>query len=81
MHNTRKVLLLIKLVDSCDQERLVSSWRQTKARLSTLDKTMHNASKVLLLIKLVDSCDQEKFGLLLETEKGLTTDWAVVKRV
>ena len=42
---------------------------------------MLDTSKVLLFIKSVDPLDQEKVGLLLETDGGLTTDWAVVKRV
>ena len=34
-----------------------------------------------MFIKSVDKEDREKVGLLLETDEGLTTDWAVVKRV
>ena len=40
-----------------------------------------DTSKVLLFIKSVDALDREKVGLLFETDGGLTTDWAVVKRV
>jgi hypothetical protein len=35
----------------------------------------------LLFVKSVDAKDREKIGLLLETDDGLTADWAVVKRV
>ena len=42
---------------------------------------MLDTSKVLLFIKSVDSRDREKVGLLLETDDGLMTGWAVVKRV
>ena len=41
---------------------------------------MLDTSKVLLFIKSVSKAlDREKVGLLLETDEGLTTDWAVVK--
>ena len=42
---------------------------------------MLNTNKVLLFLKFVDTLDREKVGLLLETNEGLMTDWAVVKRV
>jgi hypothetical protein len=29
----------------------------------------------------VDACDRERIGSLLETDDGLTADWAMVKRV
>jgi hypothetical protein len=52
------------------------------ARLSTLDRMVLDTSHVLLFVKSVDARDREKiFGLLLETDNGLTADWAVVKRV
>jgi hypothetical protein len=50
-------------------------------RLSALDRTVLDTSRVLLFVKPVDVRDREKIGLLLETNDGLTTDWAVVKRV
>ena len=51
------------------------------ARLSALDRTVLDTSRVLLFVKAVDALDREKVGLLLETDEGLTTDWAVVKGV
>ena len=50
-------------------------------QLSTLDRTVLNTSKVQLFVKSVDVLDGEKVGILLETDEGLTTDWATVKRV
>ena len=49
--------------------------------LSALDRIMLDTSKVLVFIKSVDEMDWEKVDLLLETDEGLTADWAVVKRV
>ena len=49
--------------------------------MSALDRTMLDTSKVLLFIKTVNLLDWERVGLLLETDEGLTTDWAVVKGV
>jgi hypothetical protein len=40
-----------------------------------------DTSRVLLFVKSVDARDREKIGLLLETDDGLTANWAVVKRV
>jgi hypothetical protein len=40
-----------------------------------------DTSRVLLFVKSVDVRDREKVGLLLETDEGLTANWAVVKRV
>ena len=48
------------------------------ARLLVLDRTVVDTSKVLF-IKSVDPLDREKVGLLLETDRRLTDDWAVVK--
>jgi hypothetical protein len=42
---------------------------------------MLGTSCVLLFVKSVDVRDREKVGLLLETDDGLTADWAVGKRV
>ena len=60
---------------------LLQEFERRFARLSALDRTVLDTSKVLLFIKAVDSRDREKVGLLLETDDGLTTDWAMVKRV
>ena len=49
--------------------------------LLALDQTVLDTSKVLLFINSVDALDQERVGLLLETDKGLTADLAMVKRV
>ena len=50
-------------------------------RLSELDRMMLDTNKVLLFIKVVDARDREKVGLLFETDDGLTTFWAIMKRV
>ena len=42
---------------------------------------MLETSKVLFFITLFDSRIRESVGLLLETNRGLTTDWATVKEV
>ena len=42
---------------------------------------MLDTSRVLLFVKSVHALDREKVGLLLETDEGLTADWAVVERV
>ena len=60
---------------------LLQEFEKRFARLSTLDRTVLETSRVLLFVKSVDALDKEKVGPLLETDKGLTTDWAVVKRV
>ena len=60
---------------------LLQEFEKRFARLSTLDRTVLETSRVLLFVKSVDALDREKVGLLLETDEGLTTDWAVVKRV
>jgi hypothetical protein len=60
---------------------LLQEFEERFARLSALDRTVLDTSRVLLFVKLVDARDREKIGLLLETDDGLTADWAVVKRV
>jgi hypothetical protein len=40
-----------------------------------------DTSRVLLFVKSVDVRDRETIGSLLETDNGLTADWAMVKRV
>jgi hypothetical protein len=59
---------------------LLREFEERFARLLALDRTVLDRSCVLLFVKLVDARDQEKIGLLLETDDGLTADWAVVKR-
>ena len=49
--------------------------------LSVLDRTMLDTSKVLIFIRTVDPLHWEKMGLLLETNEGLMTHWALVERV
>jgi hypothetical protein len=51
------------------------------ARLSALDRTVLDTSCVLLFVRSVDVRDRETIGSLLETDDGLTADWAMVKRV
>ena len=71
---------------------LLWEFEERFARLSVLDRTILDTSRVLLFVKSVDERvilfvksvderDQEQVGLLLETDDGLTADWAVVKRV
>ena len=60
---------------------LLREFEERFARLSTLDRTILDTSCVLLFVKSVDARDREQVGLLLETEDGLTADWAAVKRV
>ena len=59
---------------------LLRDFEERFARLSALEKTILDTNRVLLFIKAVDVRDRERVGLLLETDEGLTTDWAVVKR-
>jgi hypothetical protein len=72
-------------VESPGKERnasaLLQVFEERFARLSTLDRTVLDTSRVLLFVKSVDARDREKIGLLLETDDGLTADWAVVKSV
>ena len=42
---------------------------------------MLETSKVLFFVTSFDSSVRESVGLLLETNRGLTTDWATVKEV
>ena len=60
---------------------LLREFEERFVRLSALDRTILDTSCVLLFVKLVDARDREQVGLLLETDDGLTADWAVVKRV
>ena len=60
---------------------LLQEFETRFARLSALDQIVLDTSKVLLFTKSVDEEDREKVGLLFETDEGLTTDWAVIKRV
>ena len=60
---------------------LLQEFEQRFARLSALDRIVLDMSRVLLFVKSVHALDREKVALLLETDDGLTADWAVVKRV
>jgi hypothetical protein len=60
---------------------LLQEFEDRFARLSTLDRTVLDTSRVLLFVKSVDARDRERIGSLLETDDGLTADWAMVKRV
>jgi hypothetical protein len=60
---------------------LLWDFEERFARLSMLDRMVLDMSRVLLFVKSVDAKDREKIVLLLETDNGLTADWAVVKRV
>ena len=42
---------------------------------------MLETSKVLFFVTSFDSRARESVGLLLETNRGLTTDWATVKEI
>ena len=59
---------------------LLREFEEHFARLSALDRTILDTSRVLLFVKSVDERDRDQVGSLLETEDGLTTDWAAVKR-
>ena len=60
---------------------LLCEFEECFVRLLVLDQTVLDTSHVLLFVKSVDARDREQVGLLLETDDGLTADWAVVKRV
>jgi hypothetical protein len=60
---------------------LLREFEERFACLSTLDRTVLDTSCALLFVKSVDARDREKIGLVLETDDGLTADWAMVKRV
>ena len=60
---------------------LLQEFESRFARLSRLDRTMLETSKVLFFVTSLHSLVQESVGLLLETNRGLTTDWATVKEV
>ena len=51
------------------------------APLSALDRTILDTGRVLLFVKAMDVRDWEQVGLVLETDDGPTTDWAMVKIV
>ena len=59
---------------------LLQEFEMRFARLSALDRTVLDTSKVLVFIKSVDEVDWEKVDHLLETDEGLTANWAMVKR-
>jgi hypothetical protein len=60
---------------------LLREFEECFARLLALDQSVLDTSCVLLFVKSVDARDREKIGLLLETDDGLTADWAMVKKV
>ena len=60
---------------------LLREFEERFARLSALDRIVLDTSRVLLFVKAVDVRDRDQVGLLLETDDGLTTDWAIVKGV
>ena len=60
---------------------LLREYEERFTRLSVLDRTVLDTSRVLLFVKFVDVRDREQVDLLLETDDGLTADWAVMKRV
>mgnify|MGYP000630293326 FL=1 len=60
---------------------LLQEFESRFARLSRLDRTVLETSKVLFFVTSFDSRVRESVGLLLETNRGLTTDWATVKEV
>ena len=60
---------------------LLRKFEECLPRLSALDRTILDTSRVLVFVKIVDVWDREQVGLLLETDDGLTANWAVVKRV
>ena len=72
-------------VESSEKERNTSALLQEVerrfARLSALDRTVLDTSRVLLFVKSVNALNRGSVGPLLETDEGLTTDWAIVKRV
>ena len=60
---------------------LLQEFERRFSRLSALDRTVLDTSRMLFFIKSVDALYRERVGPLLETNEGLTTDWAVVKGV
>jgi hypothetical protein len=60
---------------------LLGEFEERFTHLSALDRSVLDTSHVLLFVKTVDVRDREKIGLLLETNDGLTADWAMVKKV
>ena len=75
----------MKWVETSEKGRnalvLLREFEERFARLSALDRTVLDTSRVLLFVKSVDARDREQVGLLLETDDGLTADWAVLKRI
>ena len=59
---------------------LLREFEEHFACLSALDRTILDTSRVLLFVKSVDERDRDQVGSLLETEDGLMTDWAAVRR-
>ena len=60
---------------------LLQDFQLRFAQLSALNWTVLDRSKVLLFVKSFDLLDRNNIGLLLETNEGLTVDWAVIKGV
>ena len=60
---------------------LLQEFESRFAWLSRLDRTVLETSKVLFFVTSFDSRVRESVDLLLETNRGLTTDWAIVKEV
>jgi hypothetical protein len=63
------------------ESALLREFEDRFARLSALDRTVLDTSHVLLFVKSVDVRDRETIISLIETDDGLTADWAMVKRV
>ena len=59
---------------------LLREFEERFVHLSALNRTIEDISRVLLFVKSVDARNREQVGLMLETDDGLTADWAVVKR-
>ena len=72
-------------VESSEKERntsaLLQEFERRFARLSALDRTVLDTSRVLLFVKSVNALNRGSVGPLLETDEGLTTDWAIAKGV
>ena len=72
-------------VDRPGKERntsaLLQEFERRFARLSALDRSVLYTSRVLLFVKSVNALDRGSVGTVLETDDGLTTDWAMVKGV
>ena len=72
-------------VDRSGKERNASTLLQEFERrfslLSVLDRTVLDMSQVLLFVRSVNALVRKSVDPLLETNDGLTADWAVVERV